>query len=125
MFSEEACRAHLTPEHQYCIKVSPQAVQVFFKRATRRDGPATDAIHSGSLTAAPTQTDPVFGFEVITECPNVPKEILVAKDTWKDHSAYRATARKLASLFIKNFLTFENGVSEAVRAAGPRNSTFE
>ena len=84
-----------------------------------------DAIHSGSLTSAPTQTDPVFGFEVITECPNVPKEMLVPEDTWKDRTAYQATARKLASLFIKNFLTFENGVSEAVRAAGPKTSTFE
>ena len=84
-----------------------------------------DAIHSGSLTSAPTQTDPVFGFEVITDCPNVPKEILVPEDTWKDRTAYQTTARKLASLFIKNFVTFENGVSEAVRAAGPRNPALE
>jgi phosphoenolpyruvate carboxykinase (ATP) len=51
--------------------------------------------------------------------------MLVPEDTWKDRTAYQATARKLASLFIKNFLTFENGVSEAVRAAGPKTSTFE
>jgi phosphoenolpyruvate carboxykinase (ATP) len=82
-----------------------------------------DAIHSGSLTSAPTQTDPVFGLEVITECPNVPEEILVPEDSWKDRTAYQTTAQKLASLFIKNFLTFENGVSEAVRAAGPRHAT--
>ena len=84
-----------------------------------------DAIHSGSLTSAPTQTDPVFGFEVITECPNVDKEILVPEDAWKDRTAHQTTARKLASLFIKNFLTFENGVSKAVRAAGPRNATLK
>jgi hypothetical protein len=42
----------------------------------------------------------------------VPKKILVPEETWKDRTAYQTTARKLASLFTKNFLTFENGVSE-------------
>lgn len=31
-----------------------------------------DAIHSGKLVKSETQKDPIFGFEVITECPNVP-----------------------------------------------------
>jgi phosphoenolpyruvate carboxykinase (ATP) len=78
-----------------------------------------DAIHSGALISASTKTDPTFGFEVITECPNVPQEILLPEITWNDGTAYRATAQKLASLFIANFATFESGVSEAVRAAGP------
>jgi phosphoenolpyruvate carboxykinase (ATP) len=36
-----------------------------------------DAIHSGALVTAKTQRDPVFGFDVVTECPNVPAEILI------------------------------------------------
>ncbi|MDX1531588.1 MAG: phosphoenolpyruvate carboxykinase (ATP), partial [Rhodothermales bacterium] len=43
-----------------------------------------DAIHDGSLADAPTETDPVFGFEVPTACPNVPDEILQPRNTWSD-----------------------------------------
>ena len=35
-----------------------------------------DAIHSGALAVAKTVRDPVFGFDVVTECPGVPREIL-------------------------------------------------
>jgi phosphoenolpyruvate carboxykinase (ATP) len=54
------------------------------------------------------------------QCPNVPSEILMPEETWSDHAAYRATAKKLAGLFVKNFANYESGVSEAVRAAGPK-----
>ena len=40
-----------------------------------------DAIHTGALTTAETQWDPVFGFEVLTECPGVPADILNPKST--------------------------------------------
>jgi phosphoenolpyruvate carboxykinase (ATP) len=79
-----------------------------------------DAIHSGSLSSVPTKIDPTFGFEVVVQCPNVPSEILIPEESWQDRSAYGATARMLADLFIKNFLTFESGVSAAVKAAGPK-----
>ncbi len=38
-----------------------------------------DAIHSGTLDEAPTQRDPIFGFDVVTQCPNVPSEILLPR----------------------------------------------
>lgn len=78
-----------------------------------------DAIHDGALSSAPTQTDPIFGFDAITECPNVPSEILVPANTWDDNGAFQATAKKLATLFVKNFVNFESGASKGVRAAGP------
>jgi phosphoenolpyruvate carboxykinase (ATP) len=78
-----------------------------------------DAIHSGALAKAKTQRDPVFGLNVVTECPNVPSEILVPRDVWPDKVAYEATARKLAALFSKNFATYEAGVSAEVKSAGP------
>ena len=49
--------------------------------------------------------------------PNVPSEILIPEESWQERSAYVATARKLADLFIKNFLIFESGVSAEVKAA--------
>jgi len=79
-----------------------------------------DAIHTGVLVNAPTERDPVFGFDVITECPNVPKEVLLPRQTWADQAAFDATAKKLAGLFTKNFETYESGVSAEVRAAAPK-----
>ena len=33
-----------------------------------------DAIHDGALAKAKTERDPIFGFDVATECPGVPRE---------------------------------------------------
>jgi phosphoenolpyruvate carboxykinase (ATP) len=82
-----------------------------------------DAIHSGALTKAKTQRDPVFGFDVVTECPNVSAEILTPRNVWADKAAFDATAKKLAGLFTKNFAAFEGGVNTEVKAAGPVSPT--
>jgi phosphoenolpyruvate carboxykinase (ATP) len=79
-----------------------------------------DAIHSGALASAPTRMDPVFGFQVVTEVPNVPSEILIPRETWGDKSAYDQTAAKLSKLFNDNFKTFEAGVSSQVKEAAPK-----
>jgi phosphoenolpyruvate carboxykinase (ATP) len=79
-----------------------------------------DAIHSGELASAPTTKDPVFGFDVVTECPGVPSDVLMPKNTWKDPAAYDAAAQKLATLFVNNFKAYESGASADVCAAGPR-----
>jgi phosphoenolpyruvate carboxykinase (ATP) len=78
-----------------------------------------DAIHTGQLADAPTQRDPVFGFDVVTACPGVPAEVLVPKNAWADKAAYDTTAKKLAKLFADNFSKYAGGVSDEVRAAGP------
>ncbi len=79
-----------------------------------------DAIHADAFRSAPTALDPVFGIEVITECPNVPSEILIPKKTWNDSGAFQATAKRLADLFVRNFRQFESAVSKDVAAAGPK-----
>jgi phosphoenolpyruvate carboxykinase (ATP) len=79
-----------------------------------------DAIHSGELAKAPTQKDPVFGFDVVTACPEVPSEVLIPKNTWKEKAAYDAAANKLATLFTNNFKAYADGVSAEVRAASPK-----
>ena len=78
-----------------------------------------DAIHRDALATAPRERDAVFGFDVITQCPNVPAEILQPRNAWSDSAAYDATAKKLASLFRANFTKYEEGASPEVRAAGP------
>ncbi|OYP36041.1 phosphoenolpyruvate carboxykinase (ATP) [Rhodopirellula sp. MGV] len=78
-----------------------------------------DAIHRGELKDAPTEREPCFGLNVVTECPNVPSEILLPRNTWKDPSAYDATAKKLAGLFHSNFETYADGVTDKVLNAGP------
>ncbi len=78
-----------------------------------------DAIHSGRLIESARQRDPVFGFDVITQCPDVPSDALVPRNAWNDKISYDTSAKKLANLFRENFKTYEAGVSGEVRAAGP------
>ena len=82
-----------------------------------------DAIHDGSLAQAPTETDPVFGFEIPTACPGVPDEILQPRNTWADPDAYDAQRDKLARRFAENFKKFEDGASEEIKQAGPNAAT--
>jgi phosphoenolpyruvate carboxykinase (ATP) len=69
-----------------------------------------DAIHNGTLAKVRTQRDPVFGFELIAECPGVPSEVLVPRNAWADKAAYDSTARKLFGLFQDNFKKYEGEV---------------
>ena len=77
-----------------------------------------DAIHSGELDQAGFQQEPYFGLEVPLHCPNVPDEILLPRDTWRDGDAYDDKAKKLAELFRENFQQYEAIVDQAVVAAG-------
>jgi phosphoenolpyruvate carboxykinase (ATP) len=79
-----------------------------------------DAIHSGELDQVETVEDPIFGIHVPKSCPNVPSEVLFPRNTWKDPNKYDEQAKKLAFLFNENFKKYQDGASEAVRAAGPR-----
>ena len=79
-----------------------------------------DAIHDGSLAKADTVDDPIFGFQIPSECANVPTEILNPRNTWKDKDAYDQTAKKLAALFRENFKQFEEGTAAEILEAGPQ-----
>ncbi len=79
-----------------------------------------DAIHSGDLTDVPCEADPVFGFQIPTTCPNVPDEILLPWKTWEDQAAFKETAGKLATMFIRNFEKYASGSSSEILDAGPQ-----
>jgi phosphoenolpyruvate carboxykinase (ATP) len=78
-----------------------------------------DAIHEGALARAKTERDPVFGIDVVTECPGVPAALLTPRSVWSDAARYDAAAAKLAGLFRENFRIYESGVGPDIRAAGP------
>lgn len=79
-----------------------------------------NAALEGDLEGIPTQADPVFGFQIPTACPDVPPEVLIARNTWKDSNAYDAKAKELAGRFIENFRQFANNLSAAVQEGSPR-----
>ncbi len=74
----------------------------------------------GRLEGVETQEDPIFGLHVPTNIPNVPDAVLSPRDTWADKDAYDAQARRLARMFQDNFRTFEDQVSDEIKAAGPK-----
>jgi phosphoenolpyruvate carboxykinase (ATP) len=77
------------------------------------------AVLNGKLSSMPTEPDVNFRVLVPTACPDVPKEILKPRNTWKDGAAYDQKARDLAERFKKNFKDFESQVGREVREAGP------
>jgi phosphoenolpyruvate carboxykinase (ATP) len=77
------------------------------------------AILNGSLAGVETRPDPIFGVGIPVSCPEVPPEILIPRNTWRDREAYDQKARHLAHLFNENFKKFSDGVSEQVRAVAP------
>ena len=78
-----------------------------------------DAIHAGELTQARTSRDRVFGLNAVTECPGVPIDLLLQRNTWKNKDKFDESALKLASLFVENFSQYADNVEETVLMAGP------
>ncbi len=78
-----------------------------------------DAIHNGDLSQCSTVEDPVFGLAVPTECPGVPAEILVPRNTWENKDDFDASAQKLAKLFQDNFMKYADQASKEIVEAGP------
>jgi phosphoenolpyruvate carboxykinase (ATP) len=78
------------------------------------------AVLRGDLHSVPLVADPMFGLQVPKHIAGVPDEVLNARNTWSDKSAYDAQAKKLASMFRENFAKFEKSVPTAVTESGPR-----
>ena len=74
---------------------------------------------NGELEKAEFVTDPYFGVAVPTSCPNVPEELMISANTWKDKAAYEAKAKELARSFVENFKKYNKMPADVV-AAGPK-----
>jgi phosphoenolpyruvate carboxykinase (ATP) len=75
---------------------------------------------NGELDTAQFRADPIFNVEVPITVPGVPDGVLDPRSTWPNAQAYDAQAKKLASMFVENFKTFEADVAPNVKAAGPK-----
>jgi len=73
----------------------------------------------GDLEEKSFKHDNIFNLNIPVSCPGLPPKVLDPRDTWSDKQKYDISARRLASLFVKNFEKFEN-VPEEIRNAGPR-----
>lgn len=74
----------------------------------------------GRLDNVEFKTDAVFGVAIPQECPDVPSEVLNPRSTWQDPEAYDRQAKHLASLFLKNFEKYADGVTPEILAAAPK-----
>ncbi|MDH3943362.1 MAG: phosphoenolpyruvate carboxykinase (ATP) [Anaerolineae bacterium] len=77
------------------------------------------AAMEGKLDNTPLKEDAVFGLLVPESVPDVPDEVLIPRNTWKDGKAYDTTAKNLVGLFEENFKQYEGHVSDEVYSAGP------
>ncbi len=76
---------------------------------------------NGELDDVPYENDEIFGMQVPTRCPDVPPEILIPRNVWKNTGAYEQTARNLAQKFVDHFnKAFKGKVSEEIAAACPK-----
>jgi phosphoenolpyruvate carboxykinase (ATP) len=81
-----------------------------------------DAIHSGILDD-PTQTQyetyPVFGLQIPTNVPGVPRELLSPLKCWKGtRESYANTVEKLARLFMENYAGLRKGFAGGAKGKG-------
>jgi phosphoenolpyruvate carboxykinase (ATP) len=79
-----------------------------------------DAALTGKLHGVPYEPDPVFSFDVPTECPGVPAQILNPANTWGNREDYDRKYRSLAARFIENFKLMAEGCPAEVVKSGPR-----
>lgn len=73
----------------------------------------------GELENVAYHTHEVFGLNYPTTCPNVPNEVLDAREMWSDKSAYDVQSNKLAKSFSQNFKKFEDYADDEIIAGGP------
>ncbi|RNF38284.1 phosphoenolpyruvate carboxykinase (ATP) [Planococcus salinus] len=73
----------------------------------------------GELNNVPTEKESVFGFEIPTEVPGVPTEVLNPRNAWADKDAYDKKAKELAESFQQNFKKFGSVAPEISVQGGP------
>jgi phosphoenolpyruvate carboxykinase (ATP) len=75
---------------------------------------------NGELDHVEYDTTPWFKLAIPKTCPNVPSEILNARNTWAVPEEFDAKAKNLAAQFVKNFEKYKDGVTQEIIDAAPR-----
>ena len=78
-----------------------------------------NAALQGELDDVAYYTDPIFGFQVPSSCPNIPESVLYPASSWSSQDEYMRKYRALASRFIDNFKKFQDSCAPEILAAGP------
>ena len=81
-----------------------------------------DAALTGKLNGVAFEADPVFGFDVPTECPGVPSRILNPANTWSSRTDYDRKYHALAARFIENFKLMADGCPDDMVKSGPKRA---
>jgi len=79
-----------------------------------------NAALEGKLDSVKYRTDKLFGFEVPTECPDVPADVLDPSESWGSKDEYWKKYDALAARYIENFKLFQDGCPPEIAAAGPK-----
>jgi phosphoenolpyruvate carboxykinase (ATP) len=79
-----------------------------------------NAALDGKLDKVKYRKDKLFGFEVPTQCPDVPADVLEPSESWGSKDEYWKKYDALAARYIENFKLFEDGCPPDVVAAGPK-----
>jgi phosphoenolpyruvate carboxykinase (ATP) len=74
---------------------------------------------NGELEKVSYRRHEIFNVKIPASCPGVPDAILDPINTWSDKQKYIESAKRLASLFIRNFEKFGNMPVEIINA-GPK-----
>jgi phosphoenolpyruvate carboxykinase (ATP) len=77
-----------------------------------------EAALEGTLARASCRSNPIFRFEVPTECAGLAQDTLDPASYWPDEEAYSVRVRTFAEYLKRNFVQFEN-IDRSVREAGP------
>ena len=75
---------------------------------------------NGDLLKVDYYTDPVFGFQVPKECPNVDEDVLYPAKSWPSKKEYNEKSKQLALRFIDNFKKYEKDAPDELKKAGPK-----
>ncbi|ANU11493.1 phosphoenolpyruvate carboxykinase [Planococcus antarcticus DSM 14505] len=73
----------------------------------------------GNLNNVATEQEAIFDFEIPTEVPGVPSEVLNPRNAWSDKDAYDQKATELSQEFQENFKKFGTVAPEISVLGGP------
>ncbi|CDI77036.1 phosphoenolpyruvate carboxykinase, putative [Eimeria acervulina] len=79
-----------------------------------------DAIHDGSLAKQQFEEMPIFKLRVPTAVPGVPSELLMPQRAWRDKKDLNRQLKKLAALFVENFVQYHDKATPEIIQAGPQ-----